>query len=114
MHKANSLENFRFSNEKLSYDLERASFCVYKSSAVSIQSLTYNLQQIYFSQEKYDMDPLNISVVPHYKANSMQFLAKHIVNFKFKSDLTNNKLKRKKIEIYQGFYCPLDLYFFQN
>lgn len=113
MHKANSLKNFRLSNEKLSYDLERASFCVYKSSAVGIQSLTYNLQQIYYSQGKYDMDPLNISAVPHYKAMNMQCLAKYIVNFKFKSVLTNNKLIHKKIQIYQGFYSPLDLYFFQ-
>jgi hypothetical protein len=113
MYKANSLKNFRFSNEKLSYDLERASFCVYKSSAVSIQSLTYNLQQIYYSQEKYDLDPLNIYAIPHYKAKNMQFLAKYIISFKFKSVLINDKLNHKKIEIYQGFYSPLDLYFFQ-
>ena len=113
LYKANTLKNFCFSNEKLSYDLERASFCIYKSSAVSIQSLTYKLQQIYYSQEKYDLDPLNISAIPHYKATNMQFLAKYIVNFKFKSVLNNNKLKHKKIEIYQGFYSPLDLYFFQ-
>lgn len=114
MHKANSLGNFRFSNEKLSYDLERASFCVYKSSAVSIQSLTYNLQQIYYSQQKFDLDPLNISAIPHYKATNMQSLANYIVNFKFKRALNNYELKNKKIEIYQGFYSPLDLYFFQT
>jgi hypothetical protein len=112
MNKANSLKNFRLSNEKLSYDLERASFCIYKSSAVCIQSLTYNLQQIYYSQEKYDLDPLNIYAIPHYKAKNMQFLAKYIVNFKFKRGLNNDKLNHKKNEIYQGFYCPLDLYFF--
>lgn len=113
VHKANSLKNFHFSNKKLSHDLERASFCIYKSSAVSIQSLTYNLHQIYYSQEKHDLDPLNISAIPHYKANNMQSLAKYIVNSKFKSVLNNDKLKNKKIEIYQGFYSPLDLYFFK-
>lgn len=60
--KLSDCENFEYSRSKLLDDLERAEYCVYRSSSVSVEALNHGVKPIHFSKfANSELNPLALN-----------------------------------------------------
>ena len=104
--------NFHFSDKKLSSELMNAMACVYRSSAVSIESLPYKLHQVHYKKVGYDLDPLDIANVKHFKADSLAVLVQYLHGIASNRYPISSKLHQKRITVYSELFSTLQSDFF--
>ena len=99
--------NLRISDESLFHDLTRSKYCVYRSSAVSIEAGLYGCIPVYFDTSPNNLDPLSIFKYARYRFHDKRDL----LQFFFSSQIEDCSDSRFETEC-QNYFEDLDLAIF--
>lgn len=101
--KLSDYENFEYSRSKLPDDLERAEYCIYRSSSVSVEALNHGVKPIHFSKfANGELNPLALNNPWIFEAHDSSQLIEIISR--------NTVVNKESLQaIYNNYYSKLSL-----
>jgi len=107
--------NLYLSSESLINDLQKATHCIYRSSAVGLEGLRYGVTPIHYEGEmNSNLDPINTQDLPHLQFTDINALNKKIKEISINYIEIDEQQLSNYRKVFEGYFEPLKLKVFNH